>query len=50
MKMLNVSERTVTRWKLKLKDQQESGSSHPIFDDLLEIKSEPEENIEDYGE
>ena len=40
MKMLNVSERIVSKWKKKLDDQKKS-DGHSIFDDLLEVKEEP---------
>lgn len=50
MKMLNVSERTVTRWKSTLKEQKGTGTGegHPIFDDLLDVKEEPEDDYEEY--
>lgn len=41
--MLNVCERTVTRWKLKLREEKDDEGGHPIFNDLLEVKDEPDE-------
>lgn len=49
MKMLNVSERIVSKWKRKLDDQKKSAGSdgHSVFEDLFEVKEEPID--EEYG-
>lgn len=48
MKMLNVPERIVSKWKKKLEDQKKSGGGdgHSIFEDLFEVKEEPMDDDE----
>lgn len=47
--MLNVTERTVSRWKLKLKEQPQNPEENDLlFDDSIEIKEEPDDDYEEY--